>query len=185
MDTNKNGSAINANIIFSDDTTVRLNAVYGVRGACSRNFASFVPKNLAEARLNDYITKQSMVCDRNGLRMIVAGDVNSYTQPQLDHIGGSVNVRSCCLAAILFAFGLQDSFRMRHPDKVAFTHISKSGGSRFDQLWIRLAAGATLQVVKATIESKWLSPTDHAPVLADMSSCIPRIEGKSVSNAHP
>ena len=74
---------------------------------------------------------------------------------------------------------------MRHPDKVAFTHKSKSGSSRLDQLWIRPATGATLQVVKATIIWKWPYPTDHAPVLADISSGIPLIEGKSVSNAQP
>ena len=96
-----------------------------------------------------------------------------------------MNIRSCCLAATLSAFGLSDIFRMRHPDKLAFTHISKSGGSRFDQLWIRLAIGATLQVVKAIIIWKCPYPTDHAPVVADISFGIPVIEGKSVSNAQP
>ena len=83
------------------------------------------------------------------------------------------------------AFGLSDSFCMRHPDEVAFMHISKSGGSRFDQLWIRLATGATLQVVNATIIWKWQYPTDHAPVLADIACSIPIIEGTSVSNTQP
>ena len=83
------------------------------------------------------------------------------------------------------AFGLSDGFCMRHPDEVAFMHISKSGGSRFDQLWIRLATGATLQVVNATIIWKWPYPTDHAPVLADIACGIPIIEGKSVSNTQP
>ena len=110
---------------------------------------------------------------------------NSYNQPQTDHLGGPVHVRTCCLVATLSTWGLSDNFKMRHPDKKGFMHISKSGSSRFDQLWIRPATGATLQVVKATIIWKWPYPTDHAPVLADISSGIPLIEGKSVSNAQP
>ena len=117
--------------------------------------------------------------------MVVAGDINSYIQPQIDHLAGLVNIRPCCLAATLSTLSFRDSFRTRHPDKVAFTHISKSGGSRFDQLWIRPATGATLQVVKATIIWKWPYPTDHTPVLADISSGIPLIEGKRVSNLRP
>ena len=87
--------------------------------------------------------------------MIVAGDVNSYTQPQFDYLGGPANVRPCCLAATLATLGLKDSFRERHADKVAFTHISKSGGSRLDQLWIRPATGTILHVIKVTIIWKW------------------------------
>ena len=68
--------AISANIILDDGTTTRINAVYGVSGAGSPNFTSFRNKNLAEARLNDHLTKQSMICEQGCLHMVVAGDIN-------------------------------------------------------------------------------------------------------------
>ena len=40
----EDGRFISANIILADDTTARINAVYGVSGACSPNFTSFVHK---------------------------------------------------------------------------------------------------------------------------------------------
>ena len=75
IDKDDDGRAISANIILGDDTTARINAVYGVSGASSPNFTSFINKSMAEARLNDYITKQSKMCDHRSFHMVVAGGV--------------------------------------------------------------------------------------------------------------
>ena len=78
--------------------------------------------------------------------------------------------------------GLKDSFRDRHADKVAFTYIGKSGGSRLDQLWTRPATGTILQIAKAPIIWKWQYTTDHTPILADISFAIALIS--ETNNVH-
>ena len=153
------GRIIFASIFFCDDTTARINATYGVSGACCPNFTSFTGKSMAEAQLKNYITEQSTICDDNGYHMVVAGDINSYTQPFIDHLGGPTNVRTNCLAATLIALGFKDEFRGRHANKIAFTYISKLGGSRLHQIWTRPATGTCLEVLKATITWKWPYPT--------------------------
>ena len=100
---------------------------------------------MAEAKLHDYITEQLKICDDKEYHMVVAGDINSYTQPNLDHLGEPTHVRTNCIAATLTALALRDTFRETHPDNVAFTYISKSGGSRLGQIWTRPAIGTSLE----------------------------------------
>ena len=45
----EDGRAISANIILDDDTTARINVVYGVSGASSPNFTSFRHKELGRS----------------------------------------------------------------------------------------------------------------------------------------
>ena len=55
--------------------------------------------------------------------MLVAGDMNSYTQPSIDHTGGPANVRANCFAATLTALGFRDTFKERRPDTCGvYTH---------------------------------------------------------------
>ena len=49
------GRAIDANVCLGDDSTVRMNATYGVSGACCPNFASCINKSIAEVKLSDYM----------------------------------------------------------------------------------------------------------------------------------
>ena len=107
--------------------------------------------------------------------MVVAGDINSYTQPCIAQLEGLTNVRNYCFAATLTALGFKDTFSGRHAEKVAFTYISKSSGSRLDQIWIKPAAVTCLEVLKAKIIWKWPYATDHTPVLADILSTVPVI----------
>ena len=66
--------------------------------------------------------------------MVVAGDTNSYPQPTIDHLGGPSHIRQNCFANTSLSLGLRDTFRERHLTTRAFSHISKSGGPRVDQL---------------------------------------------------
>ena len=77
------GRAMSANIYLGDDSTARMNGTYGVSGACCPNFTSFTNKRKAEAKLNYYITTQTRTCYEKAYHMVVAGDMNSYTQPSL------------------------------------------------------------------------------------------------------
>ena len=45
------GRAISANAFLGDDSAVKMNATYGVSGACCPNFTSFIGKSTAEAQL--------------------------------------------------------------------------------------------------------------------------------------
>ena len=75
--------------------------------------------------------------------------------PTPDHAsttwGGPTHVMNNCVAATLTALGSNDTFRGRHAEKVAFTYISKSVGSRLDQILTRPAAATCLEIMKATI----------------------------------
>ena len=77
IDKAADGRSVGANIFFEDDTTARINTVYGVSGASNPNFTSFTSKHTAEGMVNDYIIEQSKTCDHKGYHMVVAGDVNS------------------------------------------------------------------------------------------------------------
>ena len=58
----------------------------------------------------------------------------------------------------------------------AFTHISKSGGSRLDQVWVRPALGLLFAVVSSCINWGWPFQTDHCPVVAEFLATIPIID---------
>ena len=144
-------------------------------GSNSANFTSINAKKLAENLLNEFLTDQAIACDRNGWHMIVAGDINSYHQPAIDHNGGPSTVRPECLSSHLLSLGFYDTFRQRFPITIAFTHISVAGGSRLDQIWIRPALGLMLPIVSACIIWEWPFKSDHSPVAADFFTTIPRV----------
>ena len=84
--------------------------------------------------------------------------------------------RKC--ASTQLSLGFCDTFRQRFPTTTAFTHISKAGGSRLDQIWVRLAPGLHFETVSACIIWDSPSQTDHCPVVADFLSTIPIIDEK-------
>ena len=110
--------------------------------------------------------------------MIVAGDINSYPQSVIDHNGGPSCVRPESLSSALLSLVFCDTFRQRFPSTTAFTHISKSGGSRLDQILVRPAPGFHFGTISSSIIWEWPSPTDHCSVVADFLSTIPIIDGK-------
>ena len=55
----EDGTTVSANISLATDTTARINAIYTVSDARNPNFTSYTSTSVAEAMLNDYITKQS------------------------------------------------------------------------------------------------------------------------------
>ena len=101
------GREINANIFLGDDSTARVNATYGVSGASCPNSISTTVKHMREAKLNDYITEQLKICDAKGYHMVVAGDINSYTQPNIDNMGGPTNLKKQLLCNNAYRIGLQ------------------------------------------------------------------------------
>ena len=169
------GRSIAANLDLTDGSTVRILPTYGVSGSNSANFTSINAKKLAETLLNEFLTDQAIACDRNEWHMIVAGDINSFHQPAIDHNGGPSTVRPECLSSHLLSPGFYDTFRQRFPTTIAFTHISVSGGSRLDQIWIRPALGLMLPIVSACIILELHFKSDHSPVAADFFTTIPRV----------
>lgn len=172
------GKAIAANLELSDGATVRIVCVYGVSGANCSNFVSFPAKKKAESIINEFIRSQAKLCDEKGLRMIVAGDINSYSQAVLDHNGGPSYVRPESLTSTLLALGFHDTFRQRFPTTTAFTRISQPGGSRLEHIWVRPAPGLHFETFSSCIIWDWPFQTDHCPVVADFLSTIPTIDEK-------
>ena len=117
--------------------------------------------------------------------MVVAGDTNSYPQPTIDHLGGPSYIKQSWLANTLLSLGSRDTFQERHSTVRAFTHITKSGGSRFDQIWFRSCNGMHLDTVNAKIIWNWQHRTDHTPIICDFLSIILTIVDKRNSSAQP
>ena len=179
------GRSIAANLDAQDGSTVRIIGAYGVSGSNCINFASFPSKVKAESLLNQFISEQVSYCSRNGIHVIVAGDLNSYQRPAIDHYGGPSNIRPGCITSHLSFLGFCDTFRHRHPSVHAFTHISKAGGSRLDQIWIRSATGLPLFISLSCIIWEWDLHSDHFPVVADIHYQIPLITTSVVRVPQP
>ena len=128
------GRAIAASLDLCDGSTIRIIGIYGVTGASCTNFLSFPSKVKAEMLLNEFLKQQFKLCEQSGYHAVVAGDLNSYQNPEMDDIGGPSAIRSDCVTSMLTNHGFQDSFRQRHPSVVAFTYLSGVGGSRLDQI---------------------------------------------------
>ena len=162
------GRAIAASLDAQDGSTIRIIGVYGVSGASCVNFLSFPAKSKAECLLNEFMLSQFKYCSQNGAHAVVAGDLNSYQKPVLDHFGGPSAIRPECITSQLTAHGFSDSFRQRHPSVQAFTHISKTGGSRLDQIWVRPSLGLAMPIALSCIVWEWDTQSDHCPVIADV-----------------
>ena len=88
------GRAIAASLDLCDGSTMRIIGVYGVSGASGTNFLSFPSKPKAEFLLNEFLLQQFKLCEQAGLHAVVAGDLNSYQKPEVDHFGGPSSIRS-------------------------------------------------------------------------------------------
>ena len=170
------GRAIAASLDLRDGSTIRIIGVYGVTGASCINFLSFPSKVKAEALLNEFLFQQFKICEQSGLHAVVAGDLNSYQKPEVDHFGGPSAIRADCVTSLLASQGFQDSFRQRHPSVLAFTHLSVSGGSRLDQIWTKPADGLIMLTAGSCIIWQWDTHSDHYPVVVDLICEIPMIE---------
>ena len=179
------GRAIAASLDAQDGSTIRIIGTYGVSGSNCTNFTSFPAKVKAESVLNQFISEQVSYCSQNGIHVVVVGDLNSYQRPEIDHYGAPSIVRAECITSHLVAHGFSDSFRHRHPSVRAFTHITKGGGSRLDQIWIRSATGLLQFISLACIIWDWDSHSDHFPVVADIRCHVPWITTHIVREPQP
>ena len=170
------GRAMAASLVLRDGATIRIIGVYGVTGASCTNFLSFPSKVKAEALLNEFLIQQFKICEQFGFHAVVAGDLNSYQKPEVDHIGGPSAIRIDCVTSMLASHGFQDSFRQRHPLVVAFTHLSGAGGSRLDQIWTKPADGLIMLTAGSCIIWQWDTHSDHCPAVVDLICEIPVID---------
>ena len=169
------GRAIAASLDSCDGSTIRIIGVYGVSGASGTNFLSFPSKSKAESLLNEFLLQQFKLCEQCGLHAVVAGDLNSYQKPEVDHFGGPSAIRPDCITSCLAAQGFYDSFRQKHLAIVAFTNLSNSGGSRLDQIWTKPAIGLSMSIAGSCIIWEWDSHSDHFPAVADLVCELPMI----------
>ena len=96
------------------------------------------------------------------------GDCNSYTNITRDHYDGPALMRLENMALTITDLGATDTFRSRHTDTRAFTHIHHSGtASRLDYIWLLPSPGTNLVILNAAILWKWPYSKDH-----DTAMCV-------------
>ena len=168
------GRVVAASVAPSDGPIVRVLAVYGPTGGCSRSCPRDPEFLDTERQVVAFIESEAAACDAQGWHLIVSGDPNSYTSASLDQVSGDPVIREENIAVSMSRLGLRDSFRERHPALAAVTYVSTHGtAARLDQTWVRGAMGCELQVVNAAIVWAWPRRRDHDPVVCDVLCDIP------------
>ena len=86
--------------------------VYGPTGATSASFDQDGRALSQEQRLVEFVSNQKAQALLTDTSLLVAGDMNSYTSPDLDcWRQGPATSRPACLACQLQEMGLHDCFR--------------------------------------------------------------------------
>ena len=171
------GRGLAGNVTLQDGSVLRGVGMYGVTGATAPNFTSLAGKVTVEKDIRSFLLDQAVMCDDHGWHMVVLGDMNSFTDPDLDRLGGPVMIREESVAMTLDEIGAQDSFRARHPGTTAYTYVHHSGcASRLDQVWVRPGIGTNIPVLNSAILWAWPRRRDHDPVLADLWCRIPVVD---------
>ena len=170
------GRAASANITNTTGTTIRITGLYGITGACATDFASRKTKLRIEDDVNKYTCNETDTSRGKGQHSILMGDGNSYTNILLDHYGGPALIRTENLAYTISDLGATDTFRNRHADTRAFTHVHHTGtASRLDYIWLLPSPGTNLPILDAAILWKWPHSKDHDVAMCDFFCTIPEI----------
>ena len=179
------GRAISANITNTTGITIRITGLYGITGACATDFSSRKTKVRIENDLNKYICKGTNTSLTTGQHSILMGDGNSYTNIPLDHYRGPALIRTENLACTIRDLGAIDTFRKRHTDTRAFTHIHHTGtASRLDYVWLLPSPGTNLPILNSAILWKWPHSKDHDVAMCDCLCTISDIAIPSENNAN-
>ena len=158
--------------------------VYGPTGATTPNFDQDPWGLEQEHRLKEFLELQKDISTHAVSLLIVAGDLNSYTSPELDRWGGPRHLRTGSVAMKLQDLGLQDCFRARHPELRAYTFYTRQDtASRLDHIWILGSVGGGSRLLNASIIWRWLRRTDHDPVVVDIQQSLPTIPSPGSSEA--
>ena len=81
--------------------------------------------------------------------------------------------------------GLQDTWRLAHPQMQAFTYTSNTGSaSRLHQIWMLPAVSAELHLLNATILWNW-PKIDHHPMMIDLTCVLPTLPPARGSDSLP
>ena len=168
------GRALAGTLLKDDGAAIRVVGVYGPTGATSASFDHDARALSQEQRLVEFVSSQKAQALLTDTSLLVAGDTNSYTSPDLDCWEGPDTARPACLALRLQEMSLHDCFRELHPQLKAFTFFTRQGtASRLDQIWYLGGIGGTSQVLNAAVVWKWQRRTDHDPVVVDLSHSLP------------
>ena len=170
------GRAVSANITNTAGTTIRFTGLYGITGARATDFAPRKTKLRIEEDVNKYTCNETDTSRGKGQHPILMGDGNSYTNILLDHYGGPALIRTENLAYTISDLGATDTFRNRHTDTRAFTHVHHTGtASRLDYIWVLPSPGTNLPILNAAILWKWRHSKDHDVAMCDFFCTIPEI----------
>ena len=137
-----------------------------------------------DARAVQFLQDQRDIAVQTDSALLVAGDTNSFTSPDLDCWGVRAKIRPSSLAMQMDKMGLSDCFRELHPRLRAYTFYSRQGTvSRLDQIWFMDGVGGASQVINAAIVWQWQRRTDHDPVVVDFRHSLPSAPAASADPA--
>ncbi|CAE7242441.1 unnamed protein product [Symbiodinium sp. CCMP2592] len=168
------GRAQFGTLLKDDGAAIGVVGVYGPTGATSASFDQDASALAQERRLVEFVSNQKANALHTNTSLLVVGDTNSYTSPDLDCWDCQATVRPTCLAIQLQEMGLHDCFRELHPRLRVFTYYTRQGtASRLDQIWFMGGIGGASQVLNAAVVWQWHKRTDHDPVVVDLSHVLP------------
>ncbi|CAE7204852.1 unnamed protein product [Symbiodinium sp. CCMP2592] len=95
-----NGRALAGTLLKDDGAAIRVVGVYGPTGATSDSFDQDARALSQERNLVEFVSHQRTQALLTDASLLVVGDTNSYTSPELDCWGGRAAVRPTCLAVL-------------------------------------------------------------------------------------
>lgn len=176
------GRGLAGNLTLANGIVLRVIGVYGPSGASLPGFDSMAERVSDERRLVSWVCSQITLCSDKGWYPLVAGDLNSVSDPSLDCWGSSHVRRPSSLAPALLDAGLVDAFRLRRPTVRAFTFYTRCGSaSRLDSVFTGGPLLTQLPPINAAIVWQWERRVDHDPVIVDFLFRIPESPPPSAS----
>ena len=150
---------------------VRVIAIYGPTGGTS---AYRTPAQSAcETDIVAVMMRELETARTLNMAVIVGGDMNSVDDPVLDAPGTGGVHREASVISSLLSIGLEDQFRMMHPDSVSVTKLGTRAntGSRLDV--ILTSAHITVIARAAGIHTTPQVDTNHLVPFLDVSTSHP------------
>ena len=107
---------------------------------------------------------QKWICKdlNNGYNILIAGDINSYSNSEIDYQGTSVGQKPSLIIQLFERNNMTDIYRLFNPDSKIFTFKSTKATSRLDNYWV--SSGFIKDIVETKIDEFNSNISDHAGI---------------------
>ena len=183
-------------ILFSKDIQLKINEIKTLDGGrfllvnCDINDKNYVlcciyapTKDKQNEQLQFLESCMNILVDCQGTNLILAGDFNTYLNPEIDKIGGTQKANSKytdILLDLIEELDLVDIWCIRHVDKKRYTfrQKTKSGLVQCRLDYFLISKPLEYSVISACIEPS--IKTDHSLVSIMINCCTEQTRGKGV-----